>query len=416
MKTNLLILLAVMSFHAVSFAGPGAGGGGVTVDVNKHPALRDLVDKTTCEWTTAKDFQNRYVPHSEDVINKIRPLNWYLADSYDREINHIKVCRTHGQLKTIDVADADSVTIIKDESQRQIGIRLNDLIFINMNLFDSMRSQADRDFTFIHEVTHSFIPLAVPRRNESLRSFVKMLSTNFNSSELAVNIEVDHLDMPTTTERLDPYKNQILYAFRPSARFDQQMYAYVKLKPVLKLLRAVDLEVLEGVFTKGYNFVNQCGASDENGNPLSAAEVVNGIDEFIYSNKLDYTTVFTVPDRKTGAIEQWSILTRGTRTWCDSDWRSAARETLDLLLNQKNLQPSLLDLQVLAKAMPGFELVDLLGGFEGIPPDIKSFAKYAAIKIVKKIPNDQLAVYARDSKVRSSNDLMHIIMKKLNAK
>lgn len=201
-------------------------GGGVTINVNNRPALRDLVDQTTCQWISAREFQETYVPGTGRIIESIKNVHWYLGDAYEREIQDMLICLTSGPLKKIPDQDLDAVTVYPHET-RQAAIRAGRLVFLDMSIFANMMNQMHREFLFVHEVTHSFIPFdrySVEKRNESLRSFVKMLSEGFNADRLSVNIMANQLSVPATTAALDSYKQEILEVFNTSTPLSRRAH------------------------------------------------------------------------------------------------------------------------------------------------------------------------------------------------
>jgi hypothetical protein len=195
-------------------------GGGVVVEINKRAALRDLVDNTTCDWISGLEFQNRFVPQAQKIIEKIKTHHWYLGHAYSHEAADALVCLTSGPLKKIPDQDLDAVTVFPFET-KQVAVRAGRMIFVDMTIFANMINQTHRDFLWIHELTHSFIPFEregdqrVQRRYESLRSFVRALSKDFDGERLAINIEANQLNMPPTTLEIDYYKKEILAVFDP---------------------------------------------------------------------------------------------------------------------------------------------------------------------------------------------------------
>lgn len=190
-------------------------GGGVTVNINNRPALRDLVDSTTCQWISSSEFVQTYTPGVHDVVKKVRNVHWYLADIFNREIENSIVCLTAGPLKKIPDQDLDAVTVY-DVKTKQAAIRAGQLIFVDMTVFTQMLNQTHRDFLFVHELSQSLIPFDtqnVRRRYDSLRSFVLMLSGEFDSEQLALNIEANQVNVPPMSKTLAPYQKSIQAAF-----------------------------------------------------------------------------------------------------------------------------------------------------------------------------------------------------------
>jgi hypothetical protein len=214
-KTKLLImslpLMASLSLTGATFAHEGTGvrGGGVTVDVNGRPTLKDLVDNTDCIWIKASDLA-KTLPHFPVIEANIEKESWYLELNIEQELANLNVCQTPANLITVSSQDQDGVTIDTTAQTggktAQVGVRLNEEIFLDTTLFKQM-SPIDQAYLLLHETLHSFIPLDASQRNERLRSFVEAVrdleTTQMSQQSFAFQMANDDIDMlsPAASEK-----------------------------------------------------------------------------------------------------------------------------------------------------------------------------------------------------------------------
>lgn len=397
--------------------GTNSGGGGVTVDINKRPALRDLVDSTTCEWAWARQFQKQYAPGSIPVLEKVKEAHWYLGDIYDREIGRIKVCMTHGPLKEIPVEDQDSVTIFSDET-RQAAIRLNDMIFIDMNILNEMPSQQHRDFMFIHEVTHSFIPMKVSRRNESLRSFVKMLAEQEITAEtLALNIETSHLDVPKNTKKLDSKRQDFAVAFNKELPATKRFHSVWALNPVKASLWKGDKDRLDKIDEMNSQVLSKINKAIDHHD-------IDALKGIYADGKMDYGFKFLVNGsyRDYNTFEpiyrayETTGLTRAIFSYFRGDITNLNSDIVDFFLKEGGV-PSLSALQALTIdfSEEGFGNTTrgmfTLTYFSGQQYRV---TQAMSERIVEKVPVEILREYAKDPVVKECSRLMRVISDRLD--
>jgi uncharacterized protein YifE (UPF0438 family) len=69
-------------------------GEGVTVDLDGHPLLRDLVDKTTFRWSKLAALTLREIDTYGKIIKNLEKTHWYLASAYEKEKKFLKLCKT----------------------------------------------------------------------------------------------------------------------------------------------------------------------------------------------------------------------------------------------------------------------------------------------------------------------------------
>jgi len=221
------------------------GHGGHYVDVNSRTALRDLVDKTVCHWLSANEFIEQHLPKYQDFYDGLERAHWYFADAFRREVNKTQFCETFGRLKRIPVEDQDGLTVY-EENSKQLAIRLNDQVFMDMTAFNRLLNDTHKTFTFVHEIMHSFIPFDAPRRNDSLRSTIAMLNSDVSTSTLANIIKNNYIDMPESTSAIDAVKTEILTVVNPEAPLAQRLALAKKVVFFKNYLWSEDRHLLEG--------------------------------------------------------------------------------------------------------------------------------------------------------------------------
>lgn len=403
-------------------SGTNSGGGGVTIDLDQHPRLRDFVDPSACRYIRARDFQKKYVPQSQNIIDQIKTAHWYLGDAYEREIDRLKVCMTDGPLKEVDVTDKDSVAIFQPKklTQRQLAVRINEKIYIDMTILSQMQVQAEKDFGFIHEVTHSFLPLSVPQRNDSLRSYILMLSDKISESSLALNIEANHLDMPITTQELDPLKKEIIAALNPRTRPLIAVNSYVKIREILPILWGADQLKLTQINSSGV----QISVSLEDG-------ICNSDEDDASINKLkllykNYDMLFTdeFPQAWPGLTpgpdgSSWDLKSELQTTGLSMSLRPRYRDNkysmffFNFFLNDMNVIPGLIEMRALAdRIKPNGTYDQVVKAILGSDSTLETMAE----QIIAKIPKVKLVEYAKDKKVAEAPILLKMISKRLNSK
>lgn len=246
MKKNLLLtslFCLLFTFNSITQAGKEGGGGQGVAAEKQTLALRDLVDPSTCSWRTALEFQEEFVPDILTFIQQLTKVHWYLANAFEREIGQIRFCATRAPLKEISAEDRDSLAIYEVEGV-QVAARLGNDVFVDMTKFEHMTIPGHQSALFIHEISHSFLPMDVPRRNDSLRSFVKMLSGKLSKTSLAINIESNNVNMPPTTDELDSMRETILFVVNEKEPLMDRMQEAISLQFVGALLWKRDQELL----------------------------------------------------------------------------------------------------------------------------------------------------------------------------
>jgi len=176
-----LTLISALLFATIALAegtGTSVGGGGQTVDVGGKPTLRDLVEKTVCAEHVSGDDLASELPHFAKIMTAIESVQYYFASSIKNELPNLTVCFTKGNLKQIQTEDQDGLTIYtENDSTKQVAIRLDNMVYIDQKIFRAMDKQSQA-YLLLHEVSHSFIPMDVTRRNSKLRNLIASIHTN----------------------------------------------------------------------------------------------------------------------------------------------------------------------------------------------------------------------------------------------
>jgi hypothetical protein len=197
-------LLVVSITPAWAVTGSEGVGGGERALLNGKYRLRDLVDLQSCRWLSGPEFQKKYAPGFTKFMEKLKHVHWYFAWVLQREIDGAHFCRTEN-LKPVPTDDEDSFTIFKKDKV-QLAIRAEELVFVDMPGLESLEGAGDKDFLFLHEMMHSFLPFGRPRRNDALRSSVAMLWDAVDKTSLEESIAANHLDLPGRIEELDSFR------------------------------------------------------------------------------------------------------------------------------------------------------------------------------------------------------------------
>lgn len=194
----------------------GTRGGGEFVKRRGYVELRDLLDKTTCDWSSDGQILAEY-PEIDEVLGKIAGLDWYLALLLRQEIRAIDWCFT-GKLIKVNTRDRDALTVSVVEESEQVAIRMLDSreAYVNRDLLNRASHRATRAYTILHEAAHSFLDLDEPQRNTKLRSVIKSLFRAANGQiksrkKLYDQLRNNGIRIRIDTDALDRYRLLIEY-------------------------------------------------------------------------------------------------------------------------------------------------------------------------------------------------------------
>ncbi|MGE3611171.1 MAG: hypothetical protein AB7I27_16385 [Bacteriovoracaceae bacterium] len=210
-KKGALLSLALLSFH--SFAGADGTRGGESVNIDNHPRLRDLVEKSVCEWQSGNYFF-KSEPMLKEVLKQLAQVDWYFSSDLENQINSLNYCLT-GALVKIDTADQESLTATYSLKAKQVGIRLYDTVYLDYALMQSM-PELDRSMLIIHEAMHSYLNYEESMRNQKLRSQVRVVRDVFEGrvserSLLHLSMKNNSIQFPLLVDLLDSKKSQVQY-------------------------------------------------------------------------------------------------------------------------------------------------------------------------------------------------------------
>ncbi len=193
----------------------GTRGGGETAIVNGRRELRDLYEKTACEWTSGASMM-ALAPHTRAVLDRIAALDWYFAFDLERGIRSLDWCLT-GRLIRVNTQDKDALTVVQNSRTEQVAIRVlgTSEVYVDQNLFAQM-SEKSRAYLLIHETIHGYLGFDVTRRNEKLRSIVKALSKVeaggiASRASLRYALSNNKIEFAGNTDALDPFKDYVSY-------------------------------------------------------------------------------------------------------------------------------------------------------------------------------------------------------------
>jgi hypothetical protein len=231
-KSSLPLAISVVSLTIAPNAFSGEegghgsrGGGQARIDISGVPHLRDIHDK--CEWQPAWDYFSK---NSETLamLQSLKTTHWIFGDAMEREMKRLSLCTT-GQLKKVNVDDIEGFTTYRSKrSDVQVGIRVNDDVYLDEVLLKKM-PKVEQALTYFHETMHSFVSYDTPEeRNGWVRSASFAIMANhqqaFNSAKWAITIRKNRVSIPETTKNLDSVRSLIGIAIDESAnklaRFD----------------------------------------------------------------------------------------------------------------------------------------------------------------------------------------------------
>src|SRR5206468_1525310 len=114
----------------------------------------DLYDKANCTYAELPDFLKdaqafRGSAELKEVLQVIDAIHWYLRFNLEREMKKLIVCETFSPLVKLPAEDSDSVSLATDDSGNQVGIRLDEKIFLDMTVF-LRESPLDQAYTILH--------------------------------------------------------------------------------------------------------------------------------------------------------------------------------------------------------------------------------------------------------------------------
>ena len=195
----------------------GTRGGGQFVDIAGHPEMRDIVDN--CDWIESADWVATLKSYPA-LMESISKAHWYMAYLLRLQAAKLHVCLTKQELKEL---PADDGLTIVTQGDKQVAVRFDDVIFLNLPLFKSA-DDLTQGLTAVHEFMHSLIPMSVPQRNIRLRSMVSAIAQNFASpmdpGHFELQVKMNQLDLHPSAMASAPYQADVLRVLDPSTPTD----------------------------------------------------------------------------------------------------------------------------------------------------------------------------------------------------
>jgi hypothetical protein len=210
MKKIIWPILLLASIGA--YAGE-KGNGGETVNVDNIPRLRDLVEKTTCQWVSGQVIMTEH-KLLNDILKRVSALDWYFGEELKQEILSLDYCFT-SRLEKINTNDYGSIITTYNHRASQVAIRLNRQVFIDQEVTVHM-PELDRNLLIVHEAMHTYIGSKVYMRNNKVRSQVKAIEAAYNgqiftTETFQLQMKNNELDFPLSANRLAPFKDGVMY-------------------------------------------------------------------------------------------------------------------------------------------------------------------------------------------------------------
>jgi len=217
--------------------------GGEAIRINHSLVLRDLSDKTVCDWTDGKTLSES-IPEFKKVFQKLSEINWYFSLSLKKEIESLNICLTSNLIK-INTQDAAALTTIYGDETIQVAIRLENEVYIDKILFDQMSSKSQA-MLLVHEGMHGFIPLDVERRNQKVRSMTKVIAKVASGAltsqkQFIKNIQNNDVFYSADLKEISPYRDEIEFALSDSNTQKEVLLKKTNLEDFFKKLHSMNI-------------------------------------------------------------------------------------------------------------------------------------------------------------------------------
>ena len=173
-RINFLVALSVLvSSLAWSQGETDAGSGGQSIYKGNNAYLRDLVEKNNCRWRSGEWILNN-VNSLRSALNSIDKAHWLFSLRLEEEIRGLKYCFTNHKLPPLPYNNSDDLYIFSNQAFDQPAINDKGIVFIDQNLFNSMRSKGHQAFLIIHEAGHELFSRSErrERREPRLRELI----------------------------------------------------------------------------------------------------------------------------------------------------------------------------------------------------------------------------------------------------
>jgi len=182
MKNFLFTLLLMASASLQASETDGKVGNPISQEGVEY--LKELSGSSECVWQSMYDFVGQEVPDLNVVENYYSKIHKEMQIAFKQQISKTSVCLTERNLINVNTKDRASVFIDTDIKGNQIAIRLNDVIFINIDLFDKLKTD-HKKYLIVHEMTHGLLGREeVDFRNLKVRSYVSNLKSMIEKSDM----------------------------------------------------------------------------------------------------------------------------------------------------------------------------------------------------------------------------------------
>jgi len=183
-----IIFLSVLT-ASITNRSHADGGSGVRaaerVEISGKKYLRDLHDRTNCEWITGADYLKNLDHKSSGrvsrLLEKIETLNWYFALDLRRTTEGLDICKTK-DIPAIQEDDYEEIRqyITEFNSPRngkiqKIALRYNNEVRLNVNEANQL-PEIEQIMLPLHEGAHSYLRYETPLRDSKLRSMINYIS------------------------------------------------------------------------------------------------------------------------------------------------------------------------------------------------------------------------------------------------
>ncbi|MBL7716504.1 MAG: hypothetical protein JNL01_13650 [Bdellovibrionales bacterium] len=212
MKNLILGAFALLLMISNSWAQIPAEGGSSTIggggDLIPNPKpvggyeLRDLVDPSTCNWVSGKDFVEKSVEF-QSILSALDRLHWFFALSVKKEAARLSYCIAKLKLRGSpdDLFNDDQLGAIR------VAYRMGNSVFLDQDLFENQISDRSRAWVVLHETLHSYLPMSVLARPAKHRNAVALIH----------QAELGNLDSVTFLDQMQKNDFEIAADLRPLA-------------------------------------------------------------------------------------------------------------------------------------------------------------------------------------------------------
>lgn len=243
-KLLLMMNILCLVFLASSPIFADGTKGGQIISGGGSKRLRDLVDKSICEWVPTSSFTDQ-IPGFKTLIASIEQKHWYLAHVLTQETKRTSICKVEGKLMSISSEDLDALTYYSlPGSISQMAIRHDSDIYLSMPEFRDLAS-LDQPFAITHELMHALIPENEPMRNTKVKSMVYTLSKNVTTETLIYQMKKNNLQITGDLSDLDDYRSAINEMTDIKLSFSQRQEAAKRLRPIEEQLYVGDRDLLK---------------------------------------------------------------------------------------------------------------------------------------------------------------------------